>query len=330
MLVSVFAFFTDRTTQNTVAIAGNIDLTWEDTSVASGSNNEFAIDDVWDNKSLVSDGNIINPGDYFDLSYTLGNAGSKSIDVRQKLVLTSSVPMTADAEEYQLTITGGNDTVTVTPDANESDEYTLVYNLSDIILDGSKETEDDAVTGAYDVQLDFSEAALNAFMDSTVTVNLYATAKQHRNTVESDFPAFTALAGVTNGEAAETIDGKVIEYIGESSTVSTVHNGTIPEGGTYYVNATSEFDNTYIGDYSLATTTNSSGDEFPETINDGDAYVYGNYEYRYGCTYDDYGNGNGVWLIRNTGSWYVKPIDGSAVDTSEILTEINGKTVVID
>ncbi len=215
LIVGSFAFFTDRLTQDTSAVAGNIDLVFTDTSEADGSNNEFALDEVWINEvgGLVYDENIINPGDYFDLSYLLTNEGSKTIDVRQKLVLTSSVAMTADAEEYQLTITGGNDSVAVTPDEDESDEYTLVYNLADIILDGSKETEDDAVSGEYTVQLDFSKEALNAFMDSTVEVNLYATAKQHRNTEESDFPAFTALADVTNGTAAETIDTKVIEKI---------------------------------------------------------------------------------------------------------------------
>lgn len=216
LLVGSFAFFTDRTTQDSTALAGNIDLVWEDTSLASGSNNEFAQDKVWDTASgLVTDGNVINPGDYFDLSYELTNDGNKSIDVRQKIVLTSSEPMTADKEEYKLTITGGNDTVAVTPDEDESTDTVLVYNLKDIILDGSLEEEDGAVSGAYTVRLDFAKAALNAFMDSTVDIDLYATAKQHRNTEEADFPAFEELGSITNGTTAETIGGKVVEYIAD-------------------------------------------------------------------------------------------------------------------
>ena len=208
LAVGTFAFFTDRTSHVTTATAGNINLVWADNSLATGSNNEFAVDKVWDTGALVSDDNIINPGDYFDLSYELTNTGNKSIDVRQKLVLTSSVAMTADAEEYQLTITGGNDSVTVTPDATESTDTVLVYNLTDIILNGvgaGKEEEDGAVTGAYTVRLDFAKAAKNAFMDSIVTVDLYAAAKQHRNTENAEFPAFTEIAGISSNPNWEQI-----------------------------------------------------------------------------------------------------------------------------
>ncbi len=319
MLVSVFAFFTDRLTQDTIAVAGNIDLIWEDTSVKGNSNNEFAIDDVWDNKALVSEGNIINPGDYFDLSYTLGNAGSKSIDVRQQLILTSSEELTADAEEYKLTITGGNNTAAVTGTLS-ADKKSITYDLADIILDGSKETETGAVTGAYTVRLDFSEEALNAFMDSTVAVNLYATAKQHRNTVESDFPAFTALAGVTNGTDPLTIGGKVVEYIGENAPAGNI----IPEGGTYYVMATGDDGGTYVGDYSLATATYTAGDEFPETVNDGDVYVYGDYEYRYNYGYD-----SGEWWHCPEDGWCAAVLDNGKSSYEDMLQSINGKDVTL-
>ena len=195
LLVSSFAFFTDRLTADAHATAGNIDLVWEDTSLKTGSNNEFAQDDAWVNKALVTAGNIINPGDHFDLSYELTNAGSKSIDVRQRIVLHSSVAMTKNAYEYALTITGGKDDTKVVPTVSE-DMMTLTYDLKDIVIDGSKETEDGVVSGAYTVTLDFAKAAKNAFMDSTVDVNLYAAAKQHRNTEETDFPAFTAMASI--------------------------------------------------------------------------------------------------------------------------------------
>ncbi len=322
LLVGSFAFFTDRLTQDTIAVAGNIDLIWEDTSVKGNSNNEFAIDDVWDNKALVSEGNIINPGDYFDLSYTLGNAGSKSIDVRQQLILTSSEELTENAEEYKLTITGGNNAAAVTGTLS-ADKKSITYDLADIILNGSKESETGAVTGAYTVRLDFSEEALNAFMDSTVAVNLYATAQQHRNTVESVFPAFTALAGVTNGTDPLTLGGKVVEYIGEGASApaspSTVHNGIIPEGGTYYAGVQYYG----LGDYSTASATYTAGDEFPATVNDGDVYVYGDYEYRYGCAWD---TGNEEWFKsrKNADSWGVRVLDANKTEYGVILSEING------
>ena len=189
LLVSSFAYFTDRVTETSTATAGTMDLVFADNSVASGSNNEFAIDKVWDSAALVSDGNIINPGDYFDLSYTLTNDGSKSMDVRQQLVLTSSVALTDAAEEYALTITGGNDSTAIVPTKSDDDK-TLTYSLKDIILNGSVETETGAVTGAYDVQLDFAKAAKNAFMNSSVTVDLDIQAKQHRNTTENEWVAW--------------------------------------------------------------------------------------------------------------------------------------------
>lgn len=205
LVVGSFAFFTDKLSTNTTGKAGSIDLVWADTSLKTGSNNTFAIDKVWDNHALVSENNIINPGDYFDLSYTLTNAGNKSMDVRQRLVLKSSVALTNDAEEYKLTITGGNDSSAVVP--SKPDAYTLVYDLKDIILNGTTtgaETEATAVDGIYTIRLDFIREAKNAFMESEVTVNLYAAAKQHRNTTEADFPGFEQMAGIMVNANYET------------------------------------------------------------------------------------------------------------------------------
>lgn len=52
----------------------------------------------------------------------------------------------------------------------------------------------------------------------------------------------------------------------------------------YYVGVTS----TTIGDYTGATAVYEAGDAFPETVSDGDVYVYGDYEYRY----------NYLWLLQ--------------------------------
>lgn len=225
MVVGSLAFFTDRETQSATATAGDIDLIFTDSSVNTynadpsqtiGSNNQFCQSKVWDaGKLLNADDKVINPGDYFDMSYTLSNTGSKSIDVRQKLVVTSSEPMTVGKEEYQLTViqVDGASAIKASVAETADGKTTYTYDLKDIILNGSKETETGASNGVYTVRLDFSKEALNAFMDSDVTVNLYATAKQHRNTTETDFPAYSELANITNGAAAETIGTKVIEKI---------------------------------------------------------------------------------------------------------------------
>lgn len=55
----------------------------------------------------------------------------------------------------------------------------------------------------------------------------------------------------------------------------------IPEGGTYYVGVT----NTKLGVYTGATAIYTEGENFPDTVNTGDVYVYGDYEYRYNYYY---------------------------------------------
>ena len=212
--VSTLAFFTDRVTADASAKSGSIDLVWNDISASkTGTNgitspNQFAVDNAWDSQTgLVSENQIINPGDYFDLSYDLDNNGNKSIDVRQRIILKSSVALTADAPEYALTITGGNGLEASSVQPSKPDDKTLVYDLTDIIIDGvgdGAETETGSVDGKYTVRLDFAKAAKNAFMDSTVEINLYAAAKQHRNTETTDFPEYTEIASIMTNEAWET------------------------------------------------------------------------------------------------------------------------------
>lgn len=192
LMVGTFAFFTDRETHNASATAGNIDLVFTDVSSkdANKVDGQTNTDDlVWTDNKITKDGDIMNPGDKFDMGYKLTNTGSKSIDVRQQLTLTSSVALTADAEEY--TLKCGN--VTITPTVSEN-KLSITYAIPDIILNGTIETETDGVAQTegqdYDLYLDFAKAAANKFMDSTVSVKLDVMAKQHRNTTADDFVTF--------------------------------------------------------------------------------------------------------------------------------------------
>lgn len=193
LLVGTFAFFTDRETHNAGATAGNIDLVFTDVSSkdAHKEATQLNTDDlVWTDNKITNDAEpIMNPGDKFDMGYKLTNTGSKSIDVRQQLTLTSSVELTADAEEY--TLKCGN--VTITPNVSP-DKKSITYAFADTILNGTIETEEDGVDQAagqdYDLYLDFAKAAANKFMGSTVSVKLDIMAKQHRNTTAADFVDF--------------------------------------------------------------------------------------------------------------------------------------------
>jgi len=208
MLVGSLAWFTDRADASAGATAGNINLVWEDTSDADtyGTDDQDNTKDaVWGTTAapgaIASD--IINPGDVFDMGYKLTNTGSKSIDVKQQLIVTSSVAMTASAEEYQLKVgdTGNGEYLVLTPSVS-ADKKTITYELPEIVLTGTAEADtaaggiegEKAIDGAtgidYDFYLEFARAAKNVFMDSTVSVDLDIQAKQHRNTTESDWIAW--------------------------------------------------------------------------------------------------------------------------------------------
>ena len=107
----------------------------------------------------------------------------------------------------------------------------------------------------------------------------------------------------------------------EGEVTSVNHNGpTIPEGGTYYVCPSNGL--AYVGDYSNATATYTSGDEFPAEPNVGDVYVYGDYEYRYKMAYNvvcyqDY--------IVN--GWCARVLDNTKTTYGEIIDSINGKPI---
>lgn len=100
------------------------------------------------------------------------------------------------------------------------------------------------------------------------------------------------------------------------------HSGVIPEGGTYYVSATDEGGVYPRGDYSGAEMIYESGEAFPEEVKPGDVYVYGDYEYRYQCAYED------IWYTDYTDyNWGVSVWDETKSSYGKMLTSINGKVV---
>lgn len=184
LMIGSFAFFTDRADADATATAGNIDLVFTDLSAAAEHkvpSQTNTVDKVWtENNPLCAD--IMNPGDNFDMGYKVANTGSKSIDVKQQIVLTSSVALTDAAEEYKIVIAGQD----ITP-VKSDDDKVLTYELAEIVLNGTVEEDGDAAEQEYDVYLAFDRLAKNKFMDSTVKVELDIQAKQHRNTTEADW-----------------------------------------------------------------------------------------------------------------------------------------------
>jgi len=194
ILIGSIAFFTDRVSGTTADTAGTLDLVFKDiSSSATGANgivspNSHALDKVWETGNLAS-APILNPGDYFDLSYTISNEGNKSMDVRQRLVVTSTEPM-SDTEGFQLTVTGENYDTKAVQGTLSKDALSLTYELSDVLLNGvgeGAETEKGIswTDQTYTVRLDFLIGSDKDFMGAGVTVDIDAQAKQHRNTDDS-------------------------------------------------------------------------------------------------------------------------------------------------
>ena len=113
------------------------------------------------------------------------------------------------------------------------------------------------------------------------------------------------------------------EYAVDFTEISTPeeHSGVIPVGGTYYVKATGVDYTTFLSDYSLAEETLVAGDKFPDKINDGDAYVYGGYEYRYNSGFDI------GWFNYNCNGWGVCVLDIEKTLYENMLLSINGKAI---
>ena len=98
----------------------------------------------------------------------------------------------------------------------------------------------------------------------------------------------------------------------------------VPEGGYYYVGVTG----TSVGSTSGYTAKYGPGEEMPEAVNDGDVYVYGDYEYRYNQVFTHPYAQGAKWSADTTlNGWSVRVRSTSKSSYGEILSSINGKPV---
>jgi len=104
------------------------------------------------------------------------------------------------------------------------------------------------------------------------------------------------------------------------------HSGYVHSDGIYkiatYNNETKEYSYTEL----------KAGEKFPETVSNGDIYVYGDYEYRYNQYYDYYGEYEGapepVWKDNTEqNGWGLTVIDRKKASYGKILTSINGQNI---
>lgn len=204
-LTGVMAFFTDRVDTSVQATAGTVDL---------------VLDANW------SDVVNLNPGDKVDMSYSIQNDGNKSVDVRERIVVKSSVAMdTAEQAEFEVFAASDVEqdasgayvpkdgaTPIATNDARvvSTDDTRITYELTEYTLNGTgfgAEIEDGINQTAKDSSyvLIFKREAKNAFQGATVNVELVAEAKQHRNTNDDTWTVVSTDNIVTGGESVNVV-----------------------------------------------------------------------------------------------------------------------------
>ena len=201
ILAGSMAYFTDRETANVKATAGTVDL---------------ALTEAW------ADVSNFNPGDMADFSYTIANNGNKSVDVRETVVVKSSVAMdTAAQAEFEIYHADNVEQAangSYVPKAGAApitegakrvvsgDQKSIKYVIDEYVLNGTglnaeEEAGVDKTSQDSDYVLVFKGESSNAFQGAEVTVDLMAEAKQHRNT-NGDTWATVATDSVTMGGAA--------------------------------------------------------------------------------------------------------------------------------
>lgn len=207
-LTGSLAYFTDRVETDASATAGTVDLV------------------------LASDWQDIanfNPGDKADLDYEISNDGNKSVDVRERIVVKSSVAMnTADQAEFEVykaadveqnangAYVPKDGAEPVTTDANRivsADDTSITYEIAQYTLNGTgaNAEEEDGITAtshASDYVLVFKGDSSNAFQGANVTVDLVAEAKQHRNTGDDTWDLISTDSITAGGAAINVVPAR--------------------------------------------------------------------------------------------------------------------------
>ena len=208
ILAGSMAYFTDREQADVTATAGTVDLT---------------LTESW------ADVSNFNPGDTADFSYRISNDGNKSVDVRETIVLKSSVAMdAADQAEFELYHAGDVEQAAngafvakdgaepITTGANRvvsTDSKTIKYVVDEYVLNGTGAAAEEEV-GVTDVEketdyvLIFRDDASNAFQGAELTVDLMAEAKQHRNTNDDTWDTVSTESITIGGQDVNAVPTK--------------------------------------------------------------------------------------------------------------------------
>lgn len=202
MLIGTFAYFTDRVDSDAsvkTADASEIIKVTPDGTEEGSEDPGSSLEDVWKEKNPNE---LIKPGDDVDLSYELTNIGDSDIDVKETIILSSSVPLDQADPEYRLFLDAAADKYgamvggTVVS-AEAISEYQVKYEVAPFSLEKGQ-------SKAFDYVMVFNKYAGNAFQQSTCTIDYLVEMRQHSDLLaenegwEEIQTATITFAGINN------------------------------------------------------------------------------------------------------------------------------------
>ena len=166
------------------------------------------IEHIWEVKNEDKE-DLIAPGDYRDLSYTLNNKGNSAIDVRETLVLTSTEDMNINSPEFRLFLDATADKYgamvggTVVS-AEAISARSIKYTIAPFVLSGAEETVEGAAKSIDRTYIFvFDKYASNAFQADKCTIDYLIEVKQH--TKNGPTGGWTEVADVELTLGTETL-----------------------------------------------------------------------------------------------------------------------------
>lgn len=182
LTISAFAFFTDRVetkaSATTAKASDIIKVTPDPDDHPDGGDEKTILETVWDNKNPDK---VVEPGDQLDLDYKLKNIGSSDIDVKETIILTSSVDLTQASPEWRLFLDSSADKYgamiggTVVS-AEQISARQVKYTLAAFKLAKG-------ATKSLSYKLVFDKYAGNTFQGSTCTVDYLCEMRQHVDSI---------------------------------------------------------------------------------------------------------------------------------------------------
>lgn len=195
LVISSFAYFSDRVNTDALTVKADdnaIKIEVKDPDpvdpVIPTDPEDIggSIEEIWAGKNEI-DEKVMAPGDHADMSFVIENKGNSALDVREKLVLSSTEDMDLDNPEFRLfldatldAVLGGYDGGAVVVAEDIIDARHIQYTIAPYVLSGAKEVvAGEETSNTCEYHFVFDRYASNAFQGDVATIDYLVEVKQH-------------------------------------------------------------------------------------------------------------------------------------------------------